>query len=267
MKFDDLDERMREFEGIGDEPIPTDGHLVARLDGRGFTKLTKGERLDLEKPFDPQFRDVMVATTRHLMHSGLAVVYAYTESDEISLWFAPDEHSFGRKPRKLLSVLAGEASGCFSLAMGVAVAFDCRLALLPDVARVCDYFRWRQQDSIRNAMIGHVYWRLRGEGLSRRRATSAMSGLGHAALGDRLRGFGVEFDELPAWQRKGVGQRWIRVQHEGEDPRTGETIATERRKILVDDDLPTGEAYAAYLAACIGAEADTIEECEIDDPR
>jgi tRNA(His) 5'-end guanylyltransferase len=118
MQFDDLDERLRVFERIGDEPLPTEGHLLARLDGRGFTKLTKG-RLELAKPFDPSFRDVMVATARHLMHSSLEVLYAYTQSDEISLWFAPEERSFGRKPRKLLSILAGEASASFSLALAV----------------------------------------------------------------------------------------------------------------------------------------------------
>lgn len=249
MHFDDLDDRMRAFEGIGEQPIPNEGHLLARLDGRGFTKLTK-TRLELEKPFDPRFHAAMVATARHLMHSGLAVAYAYTQSDEISLWFAANEDAFGRKPRKLLSVLAGEASGCFSLAIGVATAFDCRLALVPDVERVADFFRWRQQDAIRNAMLAHVYWRLRGEGLSRRRATAAMAGLGHTALGRRLREWGVEFDELPAWQRKGVGQRWVRVAHEGVDPRSGETIETQRRQVLVDDDLPIGEDYAAYLRAC-----------------
>lgn len=258
MKFDDLDERLRVFESIGDEPIATDGQLVARLDGRGFTKLTK-DRLELSKPFDPRFRDVMVATARHLMHSGLEVVYAYTQSDEISLWFAPDERSFGRKPRKLLSVLAGEASASFSLAMGVIGVFDCRLALLPDVDHVCDYFRWRQQDAIRNAMIGHVYWRLRGQGLSPRRATSAMNGLGHAALGQRLRELtsrpgaegGIEFDSLPTWERCGVGQRWVRVEREGVDPRNGATVTTERRVVQLDEELPTGEAYAEYLRACI----------------
>jgi tRNA(His) guanylyltransferase len=249
MIFDDLDERLRVFESIGDEPISIEGQLVARLDGRGFTKLTK-DRLELAKPFDPRFRDVMVGTARHLMQTGLAVLYAYTQSDEISLWFAPDERSFGRKPRKLLSILAGEASASFSLALGVAGAFDCRLALLPDVDHVCDYFRWRQQDAIRNAMIGHVYWRLRAQGLSPRRATSAMTGLGHAALGQRLREFGVEFDALPTWERCGIGQHWVRVEREGVDPRTGETVAAERRQIQVEDELPTGEAYAAWLRTC-----------------
>jgi tRNA(His) guanylyltransferase len=246
MKFDDLDERLRVFEAIGDEPLATEGQLVARLDGRGFTKLTK-DRLELSKPFDPRFRDVMIATARHLMHSGLSVLYAYTQSDEISLWFAPDERSFGRKPRKLLSVLAGEASASFSVALGVVAAFDCRLALLPDVAHVCDYFRWRQQDAIRNAMIGHVYWRLRAQGLSPRRATSQMNGLGHAALGQRLQELGVEFDALPKWERCGVGQRWVLVEREGVDPRDGATVTTERRQVQLDDELPTGEAYAEYL--------------------
>lgn len=250
MKFDDLDERLRVFESIGDEPLATDGHLVARLDGRGFTKLTK-DRLELSKPFDPRFRDVMVATARHLMHSGLEVLYAYTQSDEISLWFAPEERSFGRKPRKLLSVLAGEASASFSIGMGVIGVFDCRLALLPDVDHVCDYFRWRQQDATRNAMIGHVYWRLRGQGLSPRRATTQMNGLGHAALGQRLREFGVEFDSLPTWERRGVGQRWGVVEREGVDPRTGTAVMTERRQVQVDEELPAGEAYAEYLRACI----------------
>lgn len=251
MKFDDLDERLRVFESIGDEPLATDGQLVARLDGRGFTKLTK-DRLELAKPFDPRFRDVMVATARHLMHSGLEVLYAYTQSDEISLWFAPEERSFGRKPRKLLSVLAGEASASFSMGMGAMGVFDCRLALLPDVDHVCDYFRWRQQDATRNAMIGHVYWRLRGQGLSPRRATTQMNGLGHAALGQRLRDeFGVEFDSLPTWERRGVGQRWVLVEREGVDPRTGATVMTERRQVQVDEELPAGEAYAEYLRACI----------------
>lgn len=256
MKFDDLDLRMRGFEAIADEPIAEGGQLVARLDGRGFTKLTK-RRLDLQKPFDPRFRDAMLATTRQLMHAGLAVVYAYTQSDEISLWFAPDERCFGRKPRKLLSVLAGEASASFSLAMGVAGVFDCRLARLPDVAAVTDYFRWRQQDAIRNAMIGHVYWRLRAQGLSGRRATTAMTGLGHAALGARLRELGGEFDELPTWERRGVGQRWVWVTREGVDPRTGETILAQRRQVLVDDELPTGEAYASYLRACVPSSAES----------
>ena len=46
MKFDDFDEKMRKFEQSIDQTIPQESYMVARLDGRSFTKLTK-ESLDL----------------------------------------------------------------------------------------------------------------------------------------------------------------------------------------------------------------------------
>ncbi len=53
-----------------------------------------------------------------LMNCGLRVVYAYTQSDEISLLLHRDEEGFGRKLRKLNSVLAGEASAKLSFLLG-----------------------------------------------------------------------------------------------------------------------------------------------------
>jgi tRNA(His) 5'-end guanylyltransferase len=89
-------------------------YLVARLDGRSFTRLTK-EICQFEAPFDVRFRDMMVNTVKELMNCGFRVIYGYTESDEISLLFHPEEDSFGRKVRKYNSVLAGVASAAFSL--------------------------------------------------------------------------------------------------------------------------------------------------------
>jgi len=43
--------------------------MVARIDGRGFTRLTK-ELYNFKAPFDEVFRDHMVATTEHLMNRG-----------------------------------------------------------------------------------------------------------------------------------------------------------------------------------------------------
>lgn len=259
MRFDDLDAKMREFEGLGDDELPLEGHVVARLDGRGFTTLTK-QQLALERPFDPRLRDAMIATARHVMQCGFAVTYAFTQSDELSLWFEPHERCFGRKPRKWFSVLAAEASARFTLALAelprvepsdapLLGAFDCRLVLLPGLDEVVDYFRWRQQDATRNAMIGQVYWQLRGQGMSARKATRAMEGLGHAALGQRLAGFGVDFDARPTWERHGVGLTWTSVESEGVDPRSGERTPTTRRRIAVDLELPTGPDYSARLRA------------------
>jgi tRNA(His) guanylyltransferase len=107
MKFDDLDAKMRVFETNHDLCVLPNVYMVARLDGHGFTKLTK-ETHDFEAPFDERFKDIMAQTTSHLMtNSGFNFIYGFTESDEISLLFHYNENSFGRKTRKLNSLLAG----------------------------------------------------------------------------------------------------------------------------------------------------------------
>ncbi|MBN1912646.1 MAG: tRNA(His) guanylyltransferase Thg1 family protein [Pirellulales bacterium] len=128
MKFDDLDSKMRVFETAYDLCVLPGIFIVARLDGRNFTRLTK-EVHAFQAPFDDRFRDMMVATTEHLMTCGFSVLYGYTESDEISLLFAPGENAFGRKVRKINSVLAGEASARMSLLLGDVACFDCRVSL------------------------------------------------------------------------------------------------------------------------------------------
>ena len=69
----------------------------------------------------------MTKTVEALMDCGFRVVYGFTESDEISLLFAPEDNAFGRKVRKYNSTLAGEASAAFSLALGQVATFDCRV--------------------------------------------------------------------------------------------------------------------------------------------
>ena len=139
MKLDELDKMMRIYEQSLDQYIVPDLYMVARLDGRNFTRLTR-ETCCFEAPFDEQFRDLMLHTVRHLMSCGFNIIYGYTQSDEISLLFARDERIFNRKIRKLNSVLAGEASAAFSLELGRPAVFDCRIAPLPNVERVCDTF-------------------------------------------------------------------------------------------------------------------------------
>ena len=68
MQFDELDRYMRLFETAHDFCVPPEIYMVARIDGRSFTRLTK-EVHKFEAPFDLRFRDYMVETTRHLMDS------------------------------------------------------------------------------------------------------------------------------------------------------------------------------------------------------
>jgi tRNA(His) 5'-end guanylyltransferase len=66
MKFDDLDRRMRVVETAYDLEVLPGIYLVARLDGRSFTRLTK-EVHPFTVPYDERFRDYMIATVTHLM--------------------------------------------------------------------------------------------------------------------------------------------------------------------------------------------------------
>ena len=69
--------KMRVFETASDLCVLPEMYMVGRLDGRSFTRLTK-ERQAFEAPFDERFRDLMVATTEHLMDCGFRTVYGYT---------------------------------------------------------------------------------------------------------------------------------------------------------------------------------------------
>ena len=250
MNFEELDKKMRIYEQSIDQHILPELYLVARLDGRSFSRLTK-EICDFEAPFDVRFRDMMVNTVKALMDCGFRVVYGFTESDEISLLFHPEEDTFGRKVRKYNSILAGQASAAFSLQLGQAIAMDCRLVPLPNLEKVRDYFLWRQEDAHRNALNAHCYWLLRKEGMDARSANDMLEGKSIAYKNELLFSRGINFDKLPSWQKRGIGIYWSDIEKIGFNPITKEETKTTRRGLKVDYDLPLGEVYANMVSSLL----------------
>ena len=246
MLFEELDKQMRVYEQSLDQVLLPEIYMVARLDGRGFTRLTK-EIMEYEAPFDTRFRDVMLNTTTALMECGFKVVYAFTESDEISLLFAPDENTFGRKIRKYNSTLAGEASAAFSLELGRVATFDCRMVPLPSLERVVDYFLWRQEDAHRNSLNSHCYWMLRKEGMNARKATSMLEGKSVSYKNELLFSHGVNYDELPSWQKRGIGLWKEEYERKGFNPVTGAETTAIRNRIHTEYELPLGEKYVEMI--------------------
>jgi tRNA(His) guanylyltransferase len=244
MKFEQLDRRMRVYETAHDHCVLPGIHMVARIDGRSFSRLTRAPEHRLEAPYDTRFRDCMVATLEHLVtSSGFSVLFGYTQSDEMSLLLRLDEALFGRKLRKLVSVLAGEASAKFSLAFGTVAAFDARISQLPNVEAVVDYFRWRHEDAHRNALNGHSYWLLRRQGLDDDAATQKLKGVSVAERNELLFQAGINFNDVPAWQKRGIGVMWADEPHVGTDPRTGAPVTSMRRKAVVELELPMKTAF------------------------
>ena len=250
MKFDELDARMRACEDALDVRLPGEGWVVARLDGRGFSKLTAGH--SFEKPFDERFRDLMIQAARHVT-GRFGAVFATTHSDEMSLLLRPHEAGwpFEGRARKYLSLLASEASAGFSLALKSPAAFDCRLVALPDDEDVIDYFRWRAADSERNALSAHAYWMLRLQGLGGSEASRILDALSPAAKIDLLAQNGTAYAQVPAWHKRGVGLIWASGEVTGQDPRTGAEAHATRRRLRADVELPQRAELATLIAGIL----------------
>jgi len=246
MKFAELDDRMRVYETANDRSVLPGMYMVARIDGRNFTRLTK-EVIKFEAPFDVRFRDMMIATTAHLMECGFKTIYGYTESDEISLLFHPEITTFDRKTRKYISILAGEASAKFALLLGEHACFDSRISELPNVDCVIDYFRWRNEDAHRNALNAHCYWALRNEGKNVQQATDGLHRLSIAEKNELLWQRGVNFNDLPLWQRRGVGLYWEGYQKATRNPLTGEDVAASRSRLKTELELPMKDEYGLFI--------------------
>lgn len=250
MKFDQLDQQMRVFETSADLCVLPGVYMVARLDGRSFTRLTK-DVCKFERPYDVRFRDLMVATCESLMTCGFGVVFGYTQSDEISLLLAPDEKQFGRKLRKYHSVLAGEASAQFSVKLGQPATFDCRISQLPTIELVVDYFRWRNEDAARNALNSWCYWTLRKQDQNKRQATRRIMGLAKGDKNELMFQNGVNFNDLPKWQRRGVGLYWEEYEKVAINPVTNEEVTARRRRIFTDYELPMNSEYDVLIRTLI----------------
>jgi len=250
MKFDELDLKMRIYETRHDVMVTQGIYIVARIDGRNFSKLTKVLH-KTENPFSEIIRDYMVETLKHLMNCGFSVIYGYTHSDEISLLFNIKETLFSGKHRKYISLLAGEASAKFSMHSGKLASFDCRLSELPDKELVIDYFRWRSEDARRNALTAYCNYCLRNAGYADEEIAAQIRKLNIDNKIKLMRDSGIVFEDLPSWQKNGIGVYWLDSAKEGFNPKSKKHEVAKRSRLSVDLNLPAKENYDKFLLEII----------------
>lgn len=198
MKNDDFGDRMKDYEKVYTEAkVEIDSVLCVRLDGKGFSKFTKG----FQKPFDDRLSKSMIETTKHLVKETHANI-GYTQSDEITLIYTPSEKAseylFGGKVSKLNSVLASMASASFnhfisihapSVYAGKGLAyFDCRTWAVPNLTEASNVVLWRTQDARKNSISALFRWTA---------GHKAMDGLDQAGMKSYLMKFhDVDWNDL-----------------------------------------------------------------------
>lgn len=253
MNSDKFEARMRALESYHSIKFPSNSWVVIRVDGRSFSRFT--ETMKFQKPFDTAFAGHMINTTKALVNEFKAI-YAFTESDEISLLLPPTWDLFDRELEKVVSVsAAAAASKMTNLIVGAkyaeplenAIMFDSRVCICSNEAAVTDYFRWRQSDANRCAINGYCYWTLRQEGMSARKATSTLEGKSQDAKMLFLKEKGIEWDKVPGWQKNGTGLYWVKFPKMGVNPKTQQTVEVTRRGIRVEHDLPIRDEYDKFL--------------------
>ncbi|WP_141579986.1 tRNA(His) guanylyltransferase Thg1 family protein [Actinomadura sp. WMMA1423] len=235
----DLEARMRSREWFHSLTLLPGAWAVVRVDGRSFSRYTETR---FDKPFDPRFSALMTDAATALL-TELGGRYAYTESDEISVVLDPAFDLFGREVEKLVSLSAGIATAAFTHAAGEPAVFDARVWMGTGLDDVVDYLSWRQADAARCALNGWCYWTLRGEGMSARQASRELERTSAADKNELLFSRGVNFNEVPVWQRRGVGFWWETYEKTGHDPIRGTDVTAVRRRIRTERDLPMKDAY------------------------
>jgi tRNA(His) 5'-end guanylyltransferase len=142
--MDSLGDRLKAREAASEHSIPNTSAFIVRLDGKGFSKMTRG----FQKPFDPLFVNAMVKTMNDLVQDWKAAT-GYCHSDEITLIFRPasmplsaeateipatetpatetepteeQPHIFNGRITKIITLLAGQCSVRFAFHLNQALS-------------------------------------------------------------------------------------------------------------------------------------------------
>lgn len=217
-----LGDRMKRYEAAFRSVLPRRTYTLLRVDVRAAHSYLRGAA----KPFDEQFMADMDAVAEALCQEITGSVFAYTQSDEISIlvtdFASPStERWFGGVTAKWLSISAALATAVLNERRpGRHALFDARVFTLADPVEVANYFLWRQRDAVRNSisMAAQAHF-------SHKRLHGVSSGGMQELLWSQA---GINWNDYPDGSKRGR----VAVRHTGERPveyvdkRSGETVRT-----------------------------------------
>ena len=166
-----LGDKMKALEQANKKFVDSQGLIMMRLDGKGFSKYTKG----FERPFDHEFMEDMNETAKFLCKEIQGAIVAYVQSDEITIFIWNKDKDgaqtwFEGNVSKMESLSASMAAAKFNqLRMARATSdyggdlrvpmlskenimsfklatFDSRVWQVNSFEEVLETFIWRQRD-------------------------------------------------------------------------------------------------------------------------
>jgi tRNA(His) 5'-end guanylyltransferase len=203
--------------------------IFVRIDGRGFHGIA--DEWGLERPFDGHFARAMARVSERLIaSSGLSPDFAYTFSDEISLYFSHTPYS-GRV-EKIDSVTASYAASALTLEMSspFPVAFDARIIQVSPALAV-RYLIDRQAEAWRNHINAYCHHTLVTEGKSPHEAAQMLKGLSASKMHEMMFSRGTNLARTPAWQRRGILVYKTAKEIEGFNPLESRVVRTLRTSV------------------------------------
>lgn len=187
---------MKLYEAATRAVLPPRTYTIIRCDGRAFHTYLRGA----EKPFDEQFAADMDHVAAVLCTEISGSVFAYTQSDEISV-LAADFTSAGTQPwfggviQKMASVSASIATAALcERRPGKPATFDARVFTIPATVDVANFFIWRQRDAVRNSISMAAQARF---------SHRQLQGVGSGGMQEMLFTAGINWNDYPDGLKRG----------------------------------------------------------------
>jgi tRNA(His) 5'-end guanylyltransferase len=158
--------KIKKYEKDFEISIPKDKHIIIRIDGHKFSKLSKKY---FNKPFDNEFSNSMIEAMKAVFNEFNAS-FGYTQSDEITIIIPENKikkgytHPYNGRVQKIASLSASLASIKFCETIRklknekIDAWFDARVFSVPKL-KIVDAVAERKRDAIRNSksMFSRAY--------------------------------------------------------------------------------------------------------------
>ena len=224
-------DRLRGFRIPPATPLQS-GHLVvARLQGIDFEAMLDSPSFGFARPFDANFGKMMIRTASHGLGGDAGGCFAFVESMEVSTLLNRNVSTRWNDASDLQSYLVALSSSKLSLEVEDEALFSCKLYAFSKPDLVTAYFIWRRQEAALAALDRYCTYVLSKEGSSPENVATILGGMGPLEKEEILRQAGIEYSQLPAWQRSGAAVY----------------LPSGQDRVTVDTNLPKESDYGSYL--------------------